>query len=75
MNWGAIQAIATIIGLVATSVIVALGQARTHGTVTQQVGDHGRRLDVIEPKVEDLGTRMTASEAWREGYNAGKGSR
>jgi hypothetical protein len=34
--------------------------------------DHGRRIQNLEDKTEDLSTRMTASEAWFKGYDAGK---
>ena len=34
--------------------------------------DHGRRIDTLEVKTDDLSNRMTASEAWFKGYDAGK---
>lgn len=34
--------------------------------------DHDGRLDAHDGKLENLGNRMTASESWRDGYNAGR---
>lgn len=36
------------------------------------IKDHHDQLKDHGGKIENLGNRMTASEAWREGYNAGK---
>lgn len=37
-----------------------------------RLNDVDDRLDGVGTKLENLGNRMTASEAWREGYNAGR---
>jgi uncharacterized ion transporter superfamily protein YfcC len=50
----------------ATAVFIA-------GSYSRTVKDHDKRLDGHDAEIKDLGTRMTASEAWREGYNAGRG--
>jgi len=49
------------------------------GQVTGRIKDqektlahHDERLDGHDTEIKDLGNRMTASEAWREGYNAGR---
>lgn len=50
---------------IATAIYIAGGLGRT-------IRDHDKRLDTHETELRDLGTRMTAAEAWREGYNAGR---
>jgi len=62
MNWAAWGP--TLVAI-ATAVFIA-------GSYSRVVKDHEKRLDVHDGKLEDLGTRMTAAEAWREGYNAGR---
>lgn len=53
--------------------VVSLGAAVfVAGQFSRTVTDHGKRLDHHDAKLEDLGTRMTASEAWKDGYNAGR---
>lgn len=34
--------------------------------------DHDDQLRAHDGKLDSLGNRMTASESWREGYNAGR---
>ncbi len=54
--------------------IVSLGTAIfIAGSWWSTTKNHQKRLDDHEVKIEDLGTRMTASEAWFKGYEAGKG--
>lgn len=36
------------------------------------LSEQHERLDGHDDELKDLGNRMTASEAWREGYNAGR---
>ncbi len=63
MNWSAWAPTIVSIGV---AIFIA-------GQYSRTISDHGKRLDGLDLKVEDLGTRMTASEAWTEGYNAGRG--
>lgn len=63
-----------------TIVITAIGWIFTAGQTTGRIKDqeltlkdHHDTLKVHDGKLENLGNRMTASEAWRDGYNAGKG--
>lgn len=62
------------------AVITLLGWIFTAGMVTGRIKDqeitikdHHDQLKDYGGKLENLGNRMTASEAWRDGYNAGKG--
>ena len=36
------------------------------------IKDHDDRLDEHDHSINSLGNRMTATEAWKEGYNAGR---
>lgn len=51
------------------AVVTAIYMAGSYG---RSVKDHDKRLDGHDEELKDLGTRMTASEAWTEGYNAGR---
>lgn len=69
MDWAAWGP--TIVAIV-TAIFVA-------GQVTGRVKDqekmlasHDTRLNGHDADIKSLGTRMTASEAWTEGYNAGR---
>lgn len=62
MDWAAwVPAFITI----ATAIFIS-------GSYSRTVKDHDKRLDGHDVELKDLGTRMTAAEAWREGYNAGR---
>jgi hypothetical protein len=62
MDWGSWGP--TIIAVV-TAVFIA-------GAYADTIRGHSKRLDAHDTKLDDLGTRVTAAEAWREGYNAGR---
>jgi len=69
-TWAAwVPAIVTVIGWIFT-------MGLTTGRIKDQevtLKDHHAILKDHDIKLDSLGNRMTASEAWREGYNAGKG--
>lgn len=63
----------------APAVVTVIAWIFTAGMVTGRIKeqedaikDHHDRLNNHDAKLENLGNRMTASEAWREGYNAGR---
>ena len=69
MNWQAwAPAIITLIAWVFTA-------GMTLGRIKDQeitLKDHHDQLKEHGSELNSLGNRMTASEAWRDGYNAGK---
>lgn len=56
----------------APAIITAITCVFIAGQYRQTISDHSRRLDGLDLKVDDLSDRMTASEAWTEGYNAAR---
>jgi hypothetical protein len=59
------------------TIITAAAAIFTAGTLTGRIHnqettlkEHHERLNLQEGEIKGLGNRMTASEAWREGYNA-----
>lgn len=63
----------------APAVITLIGWIFTAGMTIGRINgqektlkNHDDRLDGHDDKLENLGNRMTASESWREGYNAGR---
>lgn len=73
MNWGAIQALASIFGAACTigSVFYFVGK------FTERLTDHGRRLDDHGVELNSHTKQINQHEveigkinAWREGYNA-----
>lgn len=68
MDWAAwTPAIITLVGWIFTAGMV-LGRIKNQEITLK---DHDDQLKDYGTKLENLGNRMTASEAWREGYNAG----
>jgi len=73
VNWAALGAIASIIG-VATSLLVA---AYVYGKLSQQVkdgrdrtDDHSDLLKVHGEKLESHGNKIGRLEEWKSGFNA-----
>lgn len=69
MDWAAwVPAIITILGWIFTAGMV-IGRIKDQEITIKehhdQLKDHGT-------KIESLGNRVTASEAWRDGYNAAR---
>lgn len=62
MNW---EAWSPAIVTLATAIFIA-------GSYSRTVKDHDKRLDGHDVEIKDLDTRMTASEAWADGYKAGR---
>lgn len=58
-----------------TTVGVIFGAGSIFGRIKDQektIKSHHDRLEDHDDKIDKLGNRMTASEAWKEGYNAGR---
>jgi len=69
MTWAAwAPAIITLVGWIFTAGMV-MGRIKNQEITAK---DHDDQLKDHTIKIESLGNRMTASEAWREGYNAGR---
>lgn len=69
MDWAAwAPAIITLVGWIFTAGMV-LGRIKNQEVTLK---DHDDQLKVHGTKIESLGNRVTASEAWREGYNAAR---
>lgn len=73
MNWAAVAAITSIVGVV-TSLLVA---AYIYGKLTQQVkdgrdrtDDHGETLKAHGEKLETHGNKIGRLEEWKSGFNA-----
>ena len=58
-SWGP-----TLVAII-TAVYIAGGYGR-------DLRSNTKRIDAHDVDIKDLGTRMTAAEAWRDGYNAGR---
>lgn len=63
----------------APAIICVIGWIFTQGLTAGRIRDqeialkeHDDQLKDHGGKLENLGNRMTASESWREGYNAGR---
>ena len=70
----------TLIDWAPTAVVIA-GALFNHGQLVGRIRnqeitlkDHDERLDGHDSSINSLGNRMTAQEAWKEGYNAGRTS-
>lgn len=60
-------------GIVVAAALLNHGQlvGRINGQ-EKELSEQHQRLNGHDVEIKDLGNRMTASEAWREGYNAGR---
>jgi len=60
-------------GIVVAAALLNHGQlvGRINGQ-EKALAEHHGRLDEHDHSINNLGNRMTAAEAWKEGYNAGR---
>lgn len=73
MNWAAVAAIASLIGVLVTIVVGAYNSGQVTQKLDNNIADtraHAERLDDHGERIGGLDVKVGKLEEWKEGYNA-----